>query len=638
MASIYRYGFEGGYLPKGVSSTGSYTLIAGRSGASSSAVKGNSTAESFITMDLLPTSEVLASFQAKLLSLGTGAETTFFRFGPAEVTYTPTTSTIKLKSNGVLLSSLVQTLPSNFYLPLAVRAKLGVAGTMSFSLDTFLLSYTGDTLQGSTNANPAQLWLGLGATTNTCQLVLDDVAVNNGVTGSNISGSWGLEDVGQPPFIACSRNLLTTGSYSGWSKLDTFSGTPIIDIVNGVPTEEYIKATTFDTLSTFGMVPLDTSSITSFEGANVYVDTAYTIQSTQSVWLESYLQLTGSGSGSVNRSENYKLRAFPMNTSYSALEKDTGGRMSIADFNASQLYLSPKKFLNTNFFGEPDQDSVVLTGSVVLGGSGDDFEFFGYENLTIASGAFVTTSTKKKGLVIYVKSNCVIEGTLSMDGKGRSGSLSDLPTSVWKNVTSSFVVESASFTTDSTWPLETTYQAYQALVSEQFGVSTSSVAFGFGGAGGNTSAAGGAGATGSFYAGGLGGGGAAAAFTGSAATDLAVSSGAGGNDGGGTIGGNGAANSGGSIFIFVGGHLILGSTGLLTATGSQGANGVGSLAAGGGGGAGGGMIRAFYGVNFYNFGGTFQVNGGLGGTGLNGGTNGLPGSSGSLQIIKLLSN
>jgi hypothetical protein len=356
------------------------------------------------------------------------------------------------------------------------------------------------------------------------------------------------------------------------------------------------------------------------------------------VWLESYLQLTGSGSGSVNRAENYQLRAFPANTSYSALEKNTGGRISIADFNASQLYLSPKKFLNTNFFGEPNQDSVVFTGSVVVGGAGDDFEFLGCENLTIASGAFVTTSTKKKGLVIYVKSNCVIEGTLSLDGKGRSGSLSDVVTSVWKNVTSSFVVESASFTSDSTWPLETTYQPYQALASEQFGVSTSSVAFGLGGAGGNATAAGGAGATGSFYAGGTGGGGAAATFAGGAAATLAVSGGLGADDGAGTVGGSGANDSGGSIFIFVGGHLILGPTGVLTATGSNGTGGTGPLAAGGGGGAGGGMIRVFYGVNFYNFGGTFIVNGGLGGPGVNGGANGVAGTSGSLQIIKLLSN
>jgi hypothetical protein len=644
MAAIYRYGFEGGYVPGGVSFTGNYSIVDGRAGVSSSAVRGNDSNQSYVDMQIKEaTSEIFATFYTRIDSTGGGTETTIFQFGPSEITYTPSTQTITLKSNGIALNSIVQPLPNGTFIPFFARSLLNNStGYLGIEVDNFSISFSGNTLQGSSVIFPDKLRLGLGSTTTTARFSLDDVAVNDTHSYTNDTGSYGIGSTGKPPFVTATRTTISGSALSEWIPLDPFLGESVVDIVNGV-VNSYIKTYQYNQTTQFILKPFDTSSISSFEGMNLYFNSSSIAQEETPVYLYGYLQL--SGSASINQELSNRLTGTSVSNKMSILEKELGGKLSPLDVNRSYLTILPKKFINQNYFGLGSDGNALYTSSAIVGDSSNNFQILDYNNLTIASGAFVTTSVKNRGLIIYVRENCVIEGTLSMDGMGHSGSITDLPTDVWKNTSSFFVMDSSSLATGSTWYNEQLYQTYTSETSSQFGISTYTAGgnsnqngvdgvFGGGGGGGQTGGnSGGNGSSSSLYGGGTGGGGSAPGGNGNDAGQYGAFGGIGFN--GGVFGGNGSNNSGGSIYLFVGKNLILGPTGKITATGSNGTNGaVGA----GGGGSGGGCIKVFYGLNFYNLSGSVLVNGGFGGTGTAGGQNGGNGGSGSYQIVKVLTN
>ena len=647
MAAIYRYGFEGGYVPNGVSFSGSYQVVNGRS-ASGSAVMGRGISQSYVVMESKEfDNSVFVSYQLNLTSSLSGNKTTLFQFGPTKITYTPNNSTFELSSNGILLTSSISTIDTGKFLPYTIQSFIdSTMGNLQIaSVNTGMtINYQGNTIQGSTDVYPNKIYLGLGSTSQTAQLVVDDVAVNNSLSYSNSSGSYGLSDNSTPPLIKATRTLITTtGSISQWKPLYPVISNDVVAIVNGV-VDSFIQATQYDKLTQFLIGSVDPNNIKSVEGINVYIDDATISSVPDNVFLNGYFQLPGAVS--INAAASTQLTIDGVYAKYSALEKDSGGKISISDFNSASVCITPKQFINKNYFGNGIVGNQIYTGSVLVGGSSDGFEFLDFDNLTIASGATVTTSTKKRGLIIYVKENCIIEGTLSMNGMGHSGSINDSSSVVWKNISASFIVESSSLASDSTWTNEQLYQPYTNGISTQFGISTYTLPgvnglFGGGGSGGGAYASGGLGSTSSYWSGGTGGGGAAVNSTGRNAGDYALNGGLGGISSS-ISGGLGAANPGGSIYLFVGKNLILGSTGIITATGSNGLNGSNSPTppnnTGGGGGAGGGNVNIFYGFNYYNLGGSIHVEGGLGGTGFNGGTNGSNGGSGSYQIVKLLTN
>jgi hypothetical protein len=658
MAAIYRYGFEGGNVPGGVTISGSYEVVSGRSGASSSAIIGTGTSPSYVEMvNKNASNEVHTTFQLKVNSYGDSSEVTLFQFGPTSVTYDPASSNVKLKSNGVELDYLSQPITTGNFIPFYVHSKLdSLSGSISIAMDNISKSFYGDTLQGSTDEYPAQIKLGLGSMVGT-QLILDDVAVNDVRSYTNQTGSYGTEDIGKPIFIKAVRvPILETGVKSDWIPVDLYSGATVVNIVNSV-VDSYIKALKYNHETNFILSPLNTGSVVSCEGVNVYLRNAKVEEVSQPVYIYGYLNV--SGSGSMNKSRTLFIDEALRSGTYSLLEKDMGGKLSVEDINNAVLNLSPKKYINKNFFGIGLGDA-VYTGSTMIGGVSSDYEVLDFNNLTIASGAFITTSTRKKGLVIYVRENCFIEGTLSMDGRGVSSSYSSDTTGsiIWRNISSSFIVESASLVVSSSWLEENVYQPYEEGTSSQVGISTygltaytagdTSGVFGGGGSGGESfqGAAGGLGGTSSIFGGGCGGGGAAADVAGGDAGQYASSVGIGGLyhtiGFGDSFGGDGG-NPGGSIYLFVGKNLVLGPTGKISAKGSDGTTGYQhqwqpSTQIGGGGGGGGGHVSIFYGLNYYNLGGTIDVGGGNGGAGIAGGNSGSIGGSGSIQILKVLTS
>jgi hypothetical protein len=82
MSALYRFGFEGGYLPRGISVSGSYMLTDGRSGSGSKAISSIDTDEVFVSMaSKEPASEIYITEYVKISSYGLGGNTTLLKFG-----------------------------------------------------------------------------------------------------------------------------------------------------------------------------------------------------------------------------------------------------------------------------------------------------------------------------------------------------------------------------------------------------------------------------------------------------------------------------------------------------------------------------------------------------------------------------
>jgi|GEM_PF-1926812 len=274
-------------------------------------------------------------------------------------------------------------------------------------------------------------------------------------------------------------------------------------------------------------------------------------------------------------------------------------------------------------------------------------------DLTVASGATLTTSTRKKGMVLWVRGQLTLDGTLSMTDRGARAPGQD----VWlvRNPDDSVVILPAGGATGAA-RANGSYTNVNGLDGVD---GTTAAASGGGGSGAahcNTCTAySGAGAAGTSWSGGAGGGGVSRYYSNGNASNGATSGGAGGtasayhpSNGYGKAAGGGAGNPGGAGRASqlgtgyagdagTGGLIIVFAedgidwSGLMTSDGSPG----GAVTSGptqwnaGGGGSGGGPIYVFYGGALNFTGGTAHADGGSGGLGschlascLNGGDGG----------------
>jgi hypothetical protein len=296
-----------------------------------------------------------------------------------------------------------------------------------------------------------------------------------------------------------------------------------------------------------------------------------------------------------------------------------------------------------------------------------------YTNLTVNAGHTLTTQVRRKGLIIYVSGDAVINGKISMTARGANADpvAAGVPagglkivryTSATANVGTSDLsgtgstVESgqASVTSGTAW----TFARAGGSGGAANNIGGSSTTSSGGGAGGNSSyGAGGAGSAGTVFSGGSGGGGGGlrymdmdgvcedVATAGGAATANGGAGGAGaavgvfggcnssasgtgggaGNPGGigrsigGGVGNAGGTGTGGLLILFVRGNLTIGATGSIESKGMSG--GSGTLSDGGG--SGGGSILILYAGSLSNSGVVSAAGGsGVGRAGGNGSVRG----------------
>ena len=296
-----------------------------------------------------------------------------------------------------------------------------------------------------------------------------------------------------------------------------------------------------------------------------------------------------------------------------------------------------------NYWGDSSDGSLTVEANTNLSvpntnGSYDgDMVIKNYENLTINSGYTLTTAQPCRGMIIFVKGNCVINGTLSMRERGALADPTSAGGSDSAAVDSSGLrigyIDTGATETLSSVSLAGCGTAAVTVASKFPALSSNGHIFnidrqGAAGAGnvsghttqGNdaTSAANktggggsggshergntGAGAYGACFGGGSGGGGsrtgsATAAVNwggkgGNAGSGTGCAGGAGNPNGNGNSGftASGETGTGGTLFLFVKGNLTIGGSGVITAEGSKGD----TATEGGGGNSGSGAIIIGY--------------------------------------------
>jgi hypothetical protein len=351
---------------------------------------------------------------------------------------------------------------------------------------------------------------------------------------------------------------------------------------------------------------------------------------------------------------------------------------------------------NTTYFGNGSDGAVVIssdTNLTVLNKNGSydgDMVVKQYDSLIINSGATLTTDQPCRGLWIFVKGNCTINGTLSMTARGANADPTIAGASDGRPVSSSGIQfpivttsSTGTFSFDSnsgslagcgneiknifslrSWPLAQTFTiprigangAPQGSSSGPGNIgSDGNVNNMTGGGGGGGRGDGGAtigrGGNGSCFAGGAGSGGARASSSGSggdyggAGSSASVScgscnggGGAGNPGGSGQQGGSAGVNGvGGLIILMVGGTLTV--NGSILSDGSQGGSanliGIYTNEGGGGGGSGAGTILLFYKDAYINN-GTVRANGGSGGVHSGANNPGGRGGNGYISATKVL--
>ena len=439
---------------------------------------------------------------------------------------------------------------------------------------------------------------------------LDDIAVNNWYTASNSTGSVGVSDYSTPSFIACQLvTYAATGSNTiGWKS-------PTGDIISSISYTgsdgQYLTAS-FYPRPVLELTPSGGLPATTVEGINYYYSGVFR-EGSSNVYVIPHFMLNNTSS--VQGQASIQLDSTKKSGSVSVFEKDLGGKLSYTEFSNGKIALDSTQWINKNFFGRGiDGDVRILSGTTHNGLQTDlKYTVKEYNNLIIDNGATLTAATDSYGLMVYVKGNCIINGTIDMNG-GSGRTSNDTPLSsgllMYKNTSSiTFSEYSSSMNTGCTLSTEKNYQSYLSVPSSSamvgivppYVASTNRV----GGNGGVGGAGHGSPVSPNCFKGGVG------------ASGDAVQANWG--DGGGTI------------YIIVGGHLIIGGTGLIRANGTNAGAG-GSYGPGGGG---GGSINIFYGKNYYNS-GTIQVNAGLGGNG--GGASGGNGSAGSITVNNIITN
>ena len=265
-------------------------------------------------------------------------------------------------------------------------------------------------------------------------------------------------------------------------------------------------------------------------------------------------------------------------------------------------------------------------------------KIYQYQSINVANGATLTIggAADNKPLVMYVRGNVTIAGTINLSGKGAVGGSGG----AWSSPTAG----SAGIG----------YSGFGAGGGGGGGESGDSGSNGGNGNAGSgyTAGSGGAKGTASYAADGAAGGGCVALITGFTVQDflkaglIPLSQGAGGGQGGGSsnasnywVAGGAGGRGGGSIAIICGGAVnISGSINCSGAVGSGGGSNGYSGDSGGGGGGGGGVIVIIY-KGTYSLTGTLNVAGGTGGTGPQQGTkkggDGGTGASGTSVAMQL---
>lgn len=343
----------------------------------------------------------------------------------------------------------------------------------------------------------------------------------------------------------------------------------------------------------------------------------------------------------------------------------------------------------SNWFGDGSDGDFVSTG-----GAGDTFSSSldgdmvvkNFNNFTVNLGHLVTVSNRCRGLLIYVKGNAVINGTLenkkganadptvsggsdshavptgglvirrSKTGQTSSNADTDLMFGCGNAAVLSEMNQPALVANGQVFIITRDGAAGAGSVSTPAssvndGIAGTSGSIGQSGGGGsgagNTSAGSGnttsgAGADGTCFSGGSGGGGVSGNPGDSASPGLpnggsggasfdsvaSPSDGGAGNPGGtSSDGAAGADGTGGILILIVKGNLTIGVTGIVDADGSDGGS-VGSPGITGGAGSGGGNIIVLYGNVLSNL-GTIRANGGVG-SGASGRVGG-SGGAGSIQ-------
>jgi len=338
-----------------------------------------------------------------------------------------------------------------------------------------------------------------------------------------------------------------------------------------------------------------------------------------------------------------------------------------------------------NYFGDGHDGDVVIAANTNIPSTTDgDMVVMHYNSLTINAGALLTTANRCRGLIVYVKDDCVINGTLAMTGRGCKANPADASTSSYTPVAPSdgHAVPATGITirrlavgfTDTDVSTDHMYGCGVAAVQAEAnqlpvegngivvsipriggagaaGASnanggTAANAPGGGGAGQNdpnSGQTGGAGAAATCFSGGSGGGGGDenSALQGPASPY----GGQGGpsSDGGGSGAGNPAGTSnysslcvgedgtGGLLILLVGGNLS--GSGLIASDGKKGGNACSGVDGAGGGSGAGAVLTMYAGTNTFT--GTIRANGGASGTPASGAGAGAGGAGAVIGPLKI---
>ncbi len=227
-------------------------------------------------------------------------------------------------------------------------------------------------------------------------------------------------------------------------------------------------------------------------------------------------------------------------------------------------------------------------------------------DLTIPEGVSINANSRKKGMVLYVEGDALIEGNINMDYRGANVRGQDLL--IMREDGTEYIIPALGAS-----GAPRISCANCDGQNGQWGTDGATGGGGSGGRGGHLyTAYSGAGGAGTSFSGGAGGGGVytmdgyrsagngssigGAGGAGRTSSSTRDSGGGGGNPGGARSGGgatSGSTGTGGLLILIVEGDVEIDYTGGLTADGNRGGNG--EVFGAGAGGAGGGSINLFYG-------------------------------------------
>lgn len=278
-----------------------------------------------------------------------------------------------------------------------------------------------------------------------------------------------------------------------------------------------------------------------------------------------------------------------------------------------------------NFFGDGSDGAFNSGANVTYTPSGTDMVVKQFTSFTLNNGHTLTTSAACKGLLIYVSGDCIISGSISMNGRNSGTPTNSLR--LYRAVSGGTTQTTASIM-DGAGAAAIAAEASQSLNDSTGIARTLAQTGGTGGNGGySPSIPGQAGSTGTNSGGGGGGGG---------YYESSGGNGTAGNCFGGGAGGFGEADidaynvpggaGGGNIILVVKGNV--GVVGSITANGANGGDGAAPFG-GGSGGGGGGNITILHGGTYTNN-GTVTASGGQGGLGTAFAANGGAGGAGSI--------